>query len=215
MRTPTLLLLTTAILATPFATTHAQDQSRAILKRHFDRNLEKVAEESRRALPGLLRYPQEVRESVLVLCQYPELVIRLDDALDDAEAVSAAAAGYPEDAAPAAAVLSGYPDILDVLEENLVATSVVGRVYGDDPNFIRDTVNRLAEQSNAEHEAAVDAWATLLKEDADTQKQFQEAAEAYAEEVGYEAETEEPGEVEVIYVEPTYDSYDDDFWYYT
>ncbi|MHC5003626.1 MAG: hypothetical protein ACYTJ0_10925 [Planctomycetota bacterium] len=191
----------------------AQDTSRDVLRRHFDRNLERVSEESRRALPGLLLYPPEVREAILVVCQYPELVVRLFDVdTDDAAAVAALADPYPDGVAAAAEVLVTHRDVLAVLEENLVATAVVGRVYAEDPAFIARTVNRLAEEARDEHEASVDAWSGLLEGDPDVLDQLEAASRAFAEEEGVE---EPSGERPAEPAEPGYDSWEDDWWYLT
>ncbi len=200
-----LLLLSPSDVQAQGRSTDRTSREQQMLRRHFDRNLERLGQEARRSLPGLMLYPQEIREAVLIAAQDPVLIVRtvsVDEAvLDDV------LAEVPQDVADALVVLADEPQVLDVLVENLVATSVVGRVYADDPRFIMNTVNRLAEQARAEHDASVALWADELKNDPDVMEQFEEAATAYAEDMGYE-EPEAP-----VIVNDSYDSYDDDWWF--
>ena len=154
----------------------AQTPEQLTLRRHFDRILARVAKESRQALPGLLFYPQEVREAVLVISQNPELVVRVFALGERAgQAHSAVIEGYSEEVADAAALLSSHLDVLEILQDNLVATSVVGRVYADNPAFIMRAVNKTAQQAQAEHVESVDAWVQRLQDAPEILQELQNA----------------------------------------
>ncbi len=211
-----LMTIAVAIACRVPALSVAQTPEQLTLRRHFDRILESVAKESRRALPGLLLYPQEVREAVLVISQNPELVVRLFALGERAgQAHSAVIEGYAEDIADAAALLSGHLDVLEILQDNLVATSVVGRVYADNPAFIMRAINKTAQQAQAEHAESVDAWVQRLRDAPETLQELQNASNEYADEMGFQTETEtETDEPPVtITQEEGYDTLDDDDWY--
>jgi hypothetical protein len=199
MRTMNSKLVPIAMVLAMAAPISAQTSEQQMLRRHFDRNLEAVGREARQSLPGLLLYPQDVREAILTISQTPELVV-LAPRLDEAER-----AEYPEDVQAAVAVLDDHEEILDVLASNLVATGVVGRLYDENAEFIRRTVNRMAEQAIELQQSDVDDWVERLESDQEAMDELHEAAKAYAEENGFEIP---------VYEERS-DIPDDDWWYET
>jgi hypothetical protein len=145
---------------------------------------EQMREDGRQAFRGVLFYPADVRKAVLELSQYPELVAKLafiknrpltssvvkpDDVIQD----------YPDEAKEAAKVLNFYPDVLDIMEQNLVMTGLIGAVYADDKTNILETVNRIAENTSTEHDESVDNWTQILEQEPELIEEMQAAQMDY------------------------------------
>ncbi|MHC4758842.1 MAG: hypothetical protein ACYTE8_09305, partial [Planctomycetota bacterium] len=186
-------------------------QDREYLNQLVESKFSQMREDGRQAFGGILFYPSDVREAVLELSQYPELVAKLsfiknrslseavikaDDVIKD----------YPEEAKAAAKTLNFYPEILDIMQQNLVMTGLIGAVYSDDKATIKETVNRLAENTNQEYNESVDDWAEILDDEPELIEELQAAQAGYAEWVAQPSTIQTYGNVQ--------DYYCDDYGYY-
>jgi hypothetical protein len=176
------LIVTIVLTILLTSTTIAQD--REYLNQQVELKFQQMRQDSREAFRGILFYPADVRKAVLELAQYPELVAKLafiknrslsasvvkqDDVIQD----------YPNEAKEAAKTLSFYPDVMDIMQQNIVMTGLIGAVYADDKTTILDAVNRLAENSSTEHDEAVDEWAQILEDEPEIIAEMQAAQKDY------------------------------------
>ena len=122
---------------------------------------------------------------MLEISQYPELVVKLlfakerpltKSVIDPDEVLKP----YPEQAQQAGKLLLFYPDVLEVMQEHLMATSVLGEVYKNDKQKIKQIVNQIAKEVEVEHNSAVDAWVERLQDNPEATEQLIAAYEAYA-----------------------------------
>ncbi|MHC4466937.1 MAG: hypothetical protein ACYSYW_10325 [Planctomycetota bacterium] len=160
-------------------------QDREFLNQQVEMKFEQMREDGRQAFRGVLFYPADVRKAVLELSQYPELVAKLafiknrpltsrsvvkpDDIIQD----------YPDEVKEAAKILNFYPDVLDIMEQNLVMTGLIGAVYTDDKAKILETVNRIAENTSSEHDESVDNWAQILEQEPELIEEMRAAQNDY------------------------------------
>jgi hypothetical protein len=203
-----------ALLAAAPALGQANEQT---MRGLFDRNLQLVEQESREALPGLLLYPADLVEAVLVASQRPDLVVLATTLEPDDPAVGAALDEAPDDIAAAFETLGDEPKVLAILGANVIPTAVIGRVYADNPRFVGRLVGRMATEAREERQASVEAWAQRLQEDEAMLEDLERAAREFAEEQGADPDADLPPDEfdedpEIIVVDD-YDSWDDGWWY--
>jgi uncharacterized membrane protein YgcG len=129
---------------------------------------------ARSSFYGILLYPKDIRDAVLELSKYPDLLF----SLGDKEKVKT----YPEPAQQAVKTLEGYSDVTGIMKQHLVVSALLGEVYKEKGQEIVDVVDRLSVTVNQNHEAAVRSWTEKLEKDPEALKELQRAAEAYAKE---------------------------------
>jgi len=94
-------------------------------------------------------------------------------------------AGYPAPAQQAFRTLLGLPEVVDILNEDLRFTILVGDVYREDPAWaIRkmDSLNLAVARAHALEQAE---WKKNIENDPQAQQELQAAAREYANEYGY------------------------------
>ena len=119
--------------------------------------------------------------------------------------------GYPSSAVNAFNELITMPEVLNILNDHMQMTVLVGDIYKKDPaGLLRtaDSLNLIAAEQNA---ANVDAWKKTISEDAQAQADLKASAAEYASENGYTEEeyTTAPSQ---YYVEH-YVCYSYPYWY--
>ncbi len=156
-------------------------QEDAALRRKIDAQLAELAASSRDAFRGLVFYPKEVRHACLEISRYPSLVVKLNDAIGrggfEPDKVLIA---YPPGVRAAARVLAGWPEVLPVLEEDLLMTGVVGRVYEADPEGVLRLVDVMCAHAERAAARSTDAWVDALVHDALALDELRQASEDYA-----------------------------------
>jgi len=167
-------------------TTVAQEQG--YFQEQMEEQLEQMRESGREAFLGVLQYPQDVWKAMLELAQYPDLVVKLSFFIDRVDKPVAklyeVLGSYPKEVQEAAKLMVYYPDVLDVMEEHLVVTGLIGAVYENDKGKVLQLVNQMAEQAGQEHERAVDTWVERLENNPESVEQLLAAYKAYADETG-------------------------------
>jgi uncharacterized protein YidB (DUF937 family) len=163
-------------------------QERGYLQEQMEEQLEQMRESGREAFLGVLQYPQDVWKAMLELAQYPDLVVKLSFFADTADKpvtkLYEVLSSYPKEVQEAAKLMVYYPDVLDVMEEHLVVTGLIGAVYENDKGKVLQLVSQMAEQAGQEHERAVDTWVERLENNPESVEQLLAAYKAYADETG-------------------------------
>lgn len=146
-----------------------------------DRKFNDLRDVARSAFNGILLYPPDIRAAVLEIAQDPDLVILLSNkqATNPEEIKKLIEKKTPE-MKEAIENLGKYPMIIQILNDNIVATTLLGEVYKDDKVSIGAVVERLSQKVQAENNATVEGWTQELQQNPEAIKQLQEASEAYA-----------------------------------
>ena len=119
--------------------------------------------------------------------------------------------GYPPSAVAAFNELVSMPEVLNILNDHLQMTVLVGDIYKKDPTGLlrtADSLNLIAAEQNA---ANVDAWKKTISEDAQAQADLKASAAEYASDNGYSEEEYSTAPSE-YYVE-NYVCYSYPYWY--
>lgn len=116
--------------------------------------------------------------------------------------------GYPEKAQLAFDRLLGLPEVIDLLNEDLRFTVLVGETYRDYPAWVihkTDSLNLAVARAHAEE---LDQWKSTLEQDPQAKAELQSAAQDYAAENGYDTYEYEDDD---LYTEGGHYQYDHDF----
>ena len=92
---------------------------------------------------------------------------------------------YPASAKQAFEHLLGLPEVIDILNEDLRFTILVGETYQNNPAWVlhkMDSLNLAVARSHAEE---LENWKSTLENDPDAKTELQSAAKEYADENGY------------------------------
>lgn len=109
--------------------------------------------------------------------------------------------GYPTVAQDAFRQLAEVPEVLEILNQDLRLTVLVGDLYRDDPAWVireTDSLNLAVARAHAEE---LEAWKKAIENDPEAQKELQEATREYAQDMGYEDTEDYPGGDDVYYDE--------------
>ncbi len=162
-----------------FAETHQVETNpdRLFLQQAISDKYEALRGSARGAYSGILLYPKDVRDSVLEVAQYPDLVIDLSEAKG---AVPADISKYPAQAQEAAKILAPQKKTVAIMKDNLVMTALLGEVVKENKEKVVQAVDRLSQSVEKENDESTKAWAAMLARNPDALKQLQTAGAAYA-----------------------------------
>lgn len=134
-------------------------QEAEYLRQRMDSQLGEVSNSASELLAELLNLPKDVRDAALVVAQYPDLVVRLRYADRQAPGViGTLTLSLPPEVSVAAAALVQRPDVLELLSGQLMATAMIGKMYGQDKGMIEVAVDRLSERVGEMQAATREAW---------------------------------------------------------
>ena len=102
-------------------------------------------------------------------------------------------ASYPAPAQAAFRKLLDLPEVVDILNDDLRFTVLVGDVYKDDPAWVIQKVDSLNLAVAREHAEELDNWKAGIDKDPQARSEFQAAANEYAKEYGYTDEIYDTG----------------------
>ncbi|MDD5218645.1 MAG: hypothetical protein PHN49_03760 [Candidatus Omnitrophica bacterium] len=130
---------------------------------------------------GILLYPDDIRNSVLEISQYPDLIVLLKNKkyLNEPE-FEKLVQEKPAEVKDAIDKLKAYPEIIDILSENMVITALMGEMVKEKKDTTLQVVKRLSDSVQQGHTKAVDAWTKQMQQNPQAVKDLQAAAEAYA-----------------------------------
>jgi len=130
---------------------------------------------------GVLLYPEDIRNALLELSQYPDLITLLaNKKYLTQEELDKFLKAQPQEAKDAVEKLKDYPEIIDILSQHIAVSTILGEVYKDKKETTSQVISRLSKSVEVEQKESVDAWTQQLQQDPERVKQLQDAAEAYA-----------------------------------
>lgn len=140
-----------------------------------------LRKEAKGSYQGILLYPDDIRDSVLELSQYPDLValIKNKKVLNESE-FDRFLKTQPAEVQDAIAKLKAYPEVIDIMNTNIMVTSLLGAMVKDKPDETIQVIKRLSDSVKAGHTQVVTAWTDQLQKDPQAIRQLQAASEAYA-----------------------------------
>ncbi len=94
-------------------------------------------------------------------------------------------AGYPAAAQRAFEHLLGLPEVIDLLNEDLRFTILVGETYRDNPAWVIHEMDSLNLAVARSHAAELEDWKKSIENDPEAKAELQSAANEYASENGY------------------------------
>jgi hypothetical protein len=100
-------------------------------------------------------------------------------------AFDALVATYPTTAQQAFRRLLDLPEVVDILNEDMRFTVLVGDVYHDDPAWVIHKMDSLNRAVARDHAQELDNWKQTLEQDPQTRDEMTAAAHEYADEFGY------------------------------
>jgi len=108
-------------------------------------------------------------------------------------------AGYSTPAQASFRKLLDLPEVVDILNEDLRFTVLVGDLYKEDPAWVLHKMDSLSLAVAREHADELDNWKKTVENDPQARSEFQSATREYATEYGY--------------TDDLYDIVDDDLYY--
>ncbi len=140
-----------------------------------------LRKEAQGSFQGILLYPDDIRNSVLVLSQYPDLIALIDNkkVLNEAE-FDKLLKEQPAEVLAAIEDLKAYPEVIDIMDRNIVVTALLGEMVRDKKEETLAVVKRLSDSVKAGNTEVVNAWTQKLQQDPKAVQELQSASEAYA-----------------------------------
>ena len=140
-----------------------------------------LRKEAKGSFQGILLYPDDIRNAVLVLSQYPDLIALLDNkkVLDEKE-FDKLLKEQPAEVRDAIEDLKAYPDVIGIMSDNIVVTALLGEMVRDKKEETFAVIKRLSDSVKAGNTEVVNAWTEKLQQDPKAVQELQAASEAYA-----------------------------------
>ncbi len=135
----------------------------------------------------LEQLPEDQRAEAFDIAQYQMRTIEKINALDRAaqNTFEALISDYPAPARQAFRQLVDLPEVLEILNEDLSFTVLVGDAYREDPARVIYKTDSLHLVVAREHAEELLAWKQSIENDPEAQKELESASNEYAREYGY------------------------------
>lgn len=171
-----------------FFTTHcfaqqAQNMTpeQAYLSQESAAKFESLRAAARSSYQGILLYPDDIRNSVLEVSQYPDLIVLLKNKEYVAQPqLDKYLSKMPRETKDAVNKLKAYPDVIDIMDKNIVVTSLLGEMVKEKKDTMIQVVKRMSDSVQQGHTKAVDAWTEKMQQNPQAVQELQSASEAYA-----------------------------------
>ncbi len=136
---------------------------------------------AKKSFKGILLYPDDIRNSVLELSQYPDLIALLKNEkyLNESE-FEKLLKEKPAEVKGAIDKLKAYPEIIRIMDENMVVSALLGEMVKDKKEETVQVIKRLSDSVQQGHVKAVNAWTEQMQKDPKAVQELQAAADAYA-----------------------------------
>lgn len=130
---------------------------------------------------GVLLYPDDIRNAVLEISQYPDLIMMFKNKkyLNEPE-FEKLLKEKPDETQKAIEQLKAYPDILDILSKNIVITALLGEMVKEKKEETTQVIKRLSDAVQEGHTKSVEGWTEKLQSDPQAVTELQAASESYA-----------------------------------
>lgn len=158
---------------------------------------------SKKELETLLEtYPEDIREDALFINRkYFDILRDVEHLYKDADdAFTHVLTNYPEAVRNAYEELARLPGVVSILTENMSMTVLLGDIYKSDPGQLTrelDSLNVVVAEQQAKD---VSTWKQELEENPEAMKEYEQAAQDFAKEQGYEDD---------VHAQPSHDVYAD------
>ena len=149
--------------------------------------------------------PEDKRDEVRSIAEDEILtLVKIDNLMNTSQrAFEQMIAGYPAPARSAFQKLLEMPEVVDILNEDLRFTVLVGDLYKEDPAWVIHNMDSLSLAVARQHATELDNWKKTIENDPNARSEFQSAAQEYANEYGY------TDEVYDVYNDDVYADYDE------
>lgn len=172
------ILLCQTSLAQP---TQNMTPEQAYLNQESAAKFDSLRKAARNSFQGILMYPDDIRNSVLEISQYPDLIVLLKNKEQVSQPeLDKYVAKLPAETKDAVGKLKAYPDVIDIMDKNIVVTSLLGEMVKEKKDTIASVVKRMSDSVQQGHTKAVDAWTEKMQQDPKAIQELQAASEAYA-----------------------------------
>ncbi len=143
----------------------------------------------------LEQMPEDKRSDALGLVERQMAsLVKINDLNQTAQgAFDQLIATYPAPAQQAFRTLLGLPEVIDILNEDLRFTILVGDIYKDDPAWVIQKMDSLNLVVAREHAEELENWQKTVENDPQARQEFEGASQEYATEYGYTDEVYDTG----------------------
>jgi hypothetical protein len=160
-------------------------------------------------------YPEEVHEQAFTLGRKRYQELREIQALQEAtdRAFQKMLAEYPADVRMKLEELVAMPEVLDIMLESFRSTVMLGAMYQRNPEWLWHVTDSIQLELANQKAEELNNWKAQLEEDPEAMEEFQEAAEDFVKENGYEARPHRayPDHYSPYWLSQAYTPYS--FWY--
>jgi hypothetical protein len=135
-------------------------------------------------------YPPEVQQAGMELTEsHFDLLVRVDFLDRDAKnAFDLMAADYPERTRAALRALLNEPEALGILSENIRMAVLLGDLYRREPYWMIQQAEQISLEAARQRAKDLESWKQSLQDDPDALRDFEQSAQAYADEYRYDDE---------------------------
>ena len=131
-----------------------------------------------------LNYPDDIRETAEKYARsYSDVLVRIDrlnDAID--QSFQQYLEPYNPKTRESVNVLLSHPEIISALVEDMQFTSLLGQVYGEDPEWVINRLDRISSELAQQNKEDVDNYRTQIQNDPEAYNELLEASDRYARE---------------------------------
>ena len=178
------------------------------------RNGRPSTEEARRIASN---FPDDIHETAVKCSRtYFDVLVRIDrlnDAID--QSFQQYLEPYNPKTRESVNVLLSHPEIVTALVEDMAFTSLLGEVYGEDPEWVVNRLNRISSELAQQNREDLDNYKTQIQNDPEAYNELLEASDRYARETNdhrqYDGLSEPIVEVRMINSYPFWFGYP--YWY--
>jgi len=138
----------------------------------------------------LKQLPEKQRDDAFNLVQAQMRTLQKISELDQTArgATEDLIAGYPAPVQAAFRKLLDVPEVLELLNEDLRFTVLVGDIYREDPAWVIHKTDSLHLAVARAHAQELEDWKKEIESDPQAQQEFESASREYAQEYGYDTE---------------------------
>lgn len=139
----------------------------------------------------LLRdYPEEIREDAFSLNRHHfgtlKALVELYD--ESEEAFDRLLLRYPDEVRRSYQILAGLPEVVGIMNANMTMTVLLGDIYTNDPGSLLEELDSLNVVVAEARAAELENWKEDLEEDPEAMHEYEQAANEFAREHGYDDE---------------------------
>ena len=129
-------------------------------------------------------YPDDIHQTAEKYSRsYFDVLVRIDrlnDAID--QSFQQYLEPYNTKTRESVNVLLSHPEIISALAEDMTFTSLLGEVYGEDPEWVINRLNRISSELAQQNKEDLDNYKTQIQNDPEAYNELLEASDRYARE---------------------------------